>query len=208
MAGGIAHEIRNPLGISSAAAQILLECPENESLRKECAEKIYLGIKRASLIIEELLKFARPSDGRSELMNINDAIMETFTLIEKQLLLMRIEIKRNLYPYIPIMKAEKNLLQQAFLNIILNAGGTLTITTSINRNDRIVIVFEDTGCGIPIENVDKIFDPFFTTMPVGKGTGLGLSITYSIIRQHEGTIQVESTVGKGSAFTIQLPVKK
>lgn len=214
MAGGIAHEIRNPLGISSAAAQILLECPENESLRKECAEKIYLGIKRASLIIEELLKFARPSDGRSELMNINDAIMETFTLIEKQLLLMRIEIKRNLYPYIPIMKAEKNLLQQAFLNIILNAanampdGGTLTITTSINRNDRIVIVFEDTGCGIPIENVDKIFDPFFTTMPVGKGTGLGLSITYSIIKQHEGTIQVESTVGKGSAFTIQLPVKK
>lgn len=214
MAGGIAHEIRNPLGISSAAAQILLECPENESLRKECAEKIYLGIKRASLIIEELLKFARPSDGRSELMNINDAIMETFTLIEKQLLLMRIEIKKNLYPYIPIMKAEKNLLQQAFLNIILNAanampdGGTLTITTSINRNDRIVIVFEDTGCGIPIENVDKIFDPFFTTMPVGKGTGLGLSITYSIIKQHEGTIQVESTVGKGSAFTIQLPVKK
>lgn len=214
MAGGIAHEIRNPLGISSAAAQILLEYPENETLRKECAEKIYSGIKRASQIIEELLKFARPSEGRFEPTNVNNAIMETLTLIEKQMMLIRIEIKKDLDAHIPIIKAEKNLLKQAFLNMILNAanampeGGTLTLKTSTDGMNNILVFFKDTGCGIPAENIDRIFDPFFTTMPVGKGTGLGLSITYSIIKQHEGSIHVESAVGKGSTFTIQLPVKK
>ena len=214
MAGGIAHEIRNPLGISSAAAQLLLEYPENESLRKECAQKIYSGIKRASQIIEELLKFSHPSKGQFELTNINDAVVETLNLIEKQLVLTRIEIKKNLNSHIPVITAEKNLLKQAFLNMLLNAanamsdGGTLTITTETDGKNSVMIIFKDTGCGIPAENVDKIFDPFFTTMSVGKGTGLGLSITYSIIKHHEGTIHVESTVGKGTTFTIELPVKK
>lgn len=214
MAGGIAHEIRNPLGISSAAAQLLLEYPENETLRKESAQKIYSGIKRASQIIEELLKFSRPSEGRFEPTNINDALMETLTLIEKQLVLMRIEIKKNLASHIPIIESEKNLLKQAFLNMFLNAanampdGGVLTIATATDAKNNVLITFRDTGCGILSENVDKIFDPFFTTMPVGKGTGLGLSITYSIIKHHEGTIHVESSVGNGTAFTIQLPVKK
>ena len=87
-------------------------------------------------------------------------------------------------------------------------GGTLTLTTATDGKNSVMIGFRDTGCGIPSENVDKIFDPFFTTMPVGKGTGLGLSITYSIIKHHEGAILVESAVGKGTAFTIKLPVKK
>jgi PAS domain S-box-containing protein len=211
MAGGIAHEIRNPLGISSAAAQILLENPGSENLRKECAQKIYVGIKRASQIIEELLKFARPSQGRFELINVNDAIEETFTLIEKQLVLMQIEIQKNLSNTICLVKAEENLLKQAFLNIMLNAanamptGGVLAVTTSIDKDNKIMVKVNDTGCGIPSENLDRVFDPFFTTMAVGSGTGLGLSITYSIIKQHGGTIHVESTVGKGSTFTIQLP---
>lgn len=214
MAGGIAHEIRNPLGSSSAAAQILLEYTDNENLRKECAKRIYVGIERASRIIEELLKFARPSEGRFESININDAIMETFTLIEKQLVLMRIEIKKNLHTHIPLINGEKNLLKQAFLNMLLNAanampeGGTLTVTTLTDGKTKIMIVFNDTGSGIPAENIDKVFDPFFTTMPVGKGTGLGLSITYSIIKQHEGTIHVESSIGRGTTFTIQLPIQK
>lgn len=214
MAGGIAHEIRNPLGVSSAAVQLMLEYPENETLRKECALKVYSGIKRASQIIEELLKFARPSEGRYEPANVNDIIRETLTLIEKQLTLMRIDVTKNLAASLPILKVEKNLLKQAFLNMLLNAanamsdGGTLTVTTAFDGRDYVLIVFHDTGCGIPSENIDKIFDPFFTTMPVGKGTGLGLSITYSIIKHHEGAIFVESAEGKGTVFTIKLPVKK
>ena len=157
MAGGIAHEIRNPLGISSAAAQLLLEYPENETLRKECAQKIYSGIKRASQIIEELLKFVRPSEGRFELTNINDAVTETLTLIEKQLVLMRIEIKKNLDRHIPFVESEKNLLKQAFLNMLLNAanampdGGTLTLTTATDGKNSVLITFKDTGCGISSE---------------------------------------------------------
>ena len=87
-------------------------------------------------------------------------------------------------------------------------GGALTITTATDGKNSVMISFRDTGRGIPSENVDKIFDPFFTTMPVGKGTGLGLSITYSIIKHHAGSILVESAVGKGTAFTIKLPIKK
>ena len=213
MAGGIAHEIRNPLCISSAAAQILLANPDNEKLRMECAEKVYTGIKRASQIIEDLLKFTRPTEEHFELLNINNAIEETFNMIEKQLLLMRINVIKKLDLHIPIIRAEKNLLKQAFLNIILNAanampnGGTLTVTTLTHENNKILIIFKDTGCGIPLKNIDKIFDPFFSTMPVGQGTGLGLSITYSIIKHHGGAIHVESIVGKGSIFKIEIPIK-
>lgn len=87
-------------------------------------------------------------------------------------------------------------------------GGILTITTETDGKNSVMVIFKDTGRGISAENIDKIFDPFFTTMPVGKGTGLGLSITYSIIKHHEGTIHVESTAGKGTTFTIKLPIKK
>jgi len=213
MAGGIAHQIRNPLGISSAAAQILLERPENENLRKECAEKIYLGINRASKIIEELLKFVRPSEGRFEMTNVNNTINDTLTLVEKQIVVMRVEINKFFRKDMPLIKAEGSLLKQAFLNMILNAanampdGGTLSISTDV-ENDYILVIFKDTGYGISTENARKVFDPFFTTMPVGKGTGLGLSITYSIIKQHEGIINVNSAVGKGTTFTIRLPLKK
>ena len=107
----------------------------------------------------------------------------------------------------------RNLLQQVFGNIILNAcnampeGGQLIIETELNANsNEMEIRFTDTGCGIPEENLDRIFDPFFTTMPSGKGTGLGLSISYAIIKQHRGRIEVSSEVGVGSTFVVKLPV--
>ena len=87
-------------------------------------------------------------------------------------------------------------------------GGALTLTTATDGKNSVMIVFRDTGCGIPSENVDKIFDPFFTTMPVGKGTGLGLSITYSIIKHHEGAILVESAVGKRDCLYDQIADKE
>lgn len=214
LAGGIAHEIRNPLGVCSSAAQILLESPYDKKLQKECSEKIYSGIKRASHIIENLLRFARPSGGRLEPIKVNDVVDETISLIAEQIKLKRIKIEKKLSGNLPSIEGNGNLLKQVFLNMILNAansmgnGGTLTIITEIFDSKFVGITFSDTGCGIPEENLDKIFDPFFTTMPVGKGTGLGLSISYSIIKQHNGSIDIKSTAGKGSTFVIKLPVIK
>ncbi|HHT9125274.1 MAG TPA: PAS domain S-box protein [Candidatus Brocadiia bacterium] len=214
LAGGIAHEIRNPLGVSSAAAQLMLEYPDDAKLRCECSEKIYSGIQQASRIIEGLLRFARPSEGRFELTKINTIVEEALVLIARQMSLQQIKIRKCLAPNLPQVLVDKKLLEQVFLNLILNAanaipqGGDLTIFTRSNYTDSIKIIFKDTGCGIPEENLDKIFDPFFTTMPVGMGTGLGLSISYGIIKQHNGFIDVESIVGKGSTFTITLPIGK
>ncbi|MFH1926808.1 MAG: PAS domain S-box protein [Chloroflexota bacterium] len=212
MAGGIAHEIRNPLAISSAAAQLLLESPGDEKLRDEASRKIWSGIQRASYIIENLLRFARPPQERMTLMDISAALEETLSLLANQLRVQRIELRKDLAPGLPPVIGNKTLLQQVFSNMILNAcnampdGGSLTIATSARPDDQVQIEFADTGCGIPKKDLSNIFDPFFTTMPVGEGTGLGLSISYSIIKEHQGTVDVESKPGMGSTFTIRLPI--
>lgn len=213
LAGGIAHELRNPMAIACSAAQLFLGNPQDEKLGKECSEKIYASIRRASTIIEGLLKFARPTPKKMELTNVNDTLEETLTLVGKQIITQRVAIEKELYPFLPQVMADEKLLKQVFLNMILNAanampsGGKLTIKTE-RSGEYVKIVFKDTGVGIPEENLNKIFDPFFTTMPVGKGTGLGLSICYGIIKEHWGKIEVESVEGKGSTFIIFLPITK
>jgi signal transduction histidine kinase len=123
----------------------------------------------------------------------------------------RVKLEKDLAPDLPRVVGNKPLLQQVFSNMILNAcnampdGGSLTVATRATEA-RVEILFADTGAGIPTEHLSKIFDPFFTTMPVGKGVGLRLSISYSIIQQHQGTIDVVSQVGQGTIFTIRLPV--
>jgi PAS domain S-box-containing protein len=211
MAGGIAHEIRNPLAISSAAAQLLLDRPDDEQLRKEAVEKIYSGVQRTSYIIENLLKFARPPEERMVPTDITEALEETLSLLANQLRVQRVKLRKDLAPDLPPVVGNKPLLQQVFSNMILNAcnampdGGRLTVVTRATETG-VEIQFADTGVGISTEHLSKIFDPFFTTMPVGKGVGLGLSISYSIIQQHQGTIDVVSQVGQGTIFTIRLPV--
>lgn len=215
LAGGIAHEIRNPLGISSAAAQLFLEKPDDPQLLKECAQKIHSGIQRASEIIERLLQFARPTTRQSEPTNVNQVLEEALDLTSKQLVHQHISVQKELHGAVPLINADGKLLKQVFLNIVLNAynampkGGRLWIGTSVEKKQlphQIKITFEDNGMGISKEDIDKVFDPFFTTMPVGEGTGLGLSICYGIIKEHGGTIRVESTQGKGSTFIITLPL--
>jgi PAS domain S-box-containing protein len=211
MAGGIAHEIRNPLAISSAAAQLLLERPDDEEFRREAAEKIYSGIQRASYIIENLLKFARPPEERMVSVDVGEVLTETLALLANQLRVQRVGLRRDFASELPQVMGNKSLLQQVFSNMILNAcnampdGGSLNVITRVNADGQVEIAFADTGCGIPEEDLSKLFDPFFTTMPVGKGIGLGLSISYSIIKQHQGTIEVESQMGQGSTFTVRLP---
>lgn len=217
LAGGIAHEIRNPLGVSSAAAQLFLERPDDPQLLEECAQKIHSGIQRASEIIERLLQFARPTTRRSEPTNINQILEEALDLTSKQLVHQHISVQKEFHGAVPLINADGKLLKQVFLNIILNAsnamsgGGRLWIKTSVEKKQQphqIEITFKDSGPGIPKEDMDKVFDPFFTTMPVGEGTGLGLSICYGIIKEHGGTIRVESNLGRGSVFIITLPLIK
>jgi signal transduction histidine kinase len=225
MAGGIAHELRNPLGIISAAAQLLLERPDDIRLWVEGAKKIHNATLRASLIIESLVKFARPqNEGMGEL-DMQAVLEETLSLMDNQMALQKVTLQRHFQADLPRVYGNASLLQQVSTNMILNAcnampqGGTLTVSSrSIPRESHgspppsftdlgpwVEIAFSDTGRGIFEQHLSKIFDPFFTTMPVGKGTGLGLSISYGIIQQHQGSIEVESEMGQGTTFTIRLP---
>ncbi len=212
MAGGIAHEIRNPLAVCSSAAQFLMEDNPSQGFMKECAEKIRVGISRASGIIENLLRFARPSaNTQMEQVDLVSLLKETLSLVANQARIQKIALMSD-FPDRPVLVSGiAGLLQQAFMNLFLNAinampdGGTLTV--SVKKTEREVLVgVADTGHGISQEEMQKIFDPFYTTSPVGKGTGLGLSICYSIVRQHFGSIEADSVKGKGSTFTVRLPV--
>ncbi len=212
MAGGIAHELRNPLGIISASAQLLQESPEDVQLRNQGLQKISIATQRASLIIENLLKFTRSEGVRMKReIDLHAMLDETLALLSPQITLQKVVLERKNLPDFPHVYGSQEMLQQVFINLILNAcnsmsgGGTLTITVGTNAYQEVEIRFSDTGSGISPENISKIFDPFFTTMPVGKGVGLGLSISHSIIRQHHGTLEVQSQVGKGSTFIVRLP---
>lgn len=212
MAGGIAHEIRNPLGICSGAAQLMLKAPDNQELQQQCARQIYENIQRASTVIENLLKFARPADTQFRPVNINTVVHEALALVDSQVRDGHIRVTFQQCPEPVTVDGSPGLLHQVFANLILNGcqsmheDGRLTII--IGSDDKwITVTVSDTGCGIPAEDIDKVFDPFYTTKPVGQGVGLGLPICYSVIHQHGGTISASSQQGVGSTFTVKLPVK-
>jgi len=213
MASGIAHEIRNPLAVCSSAAQFLMKEDLSPVFRRECSEKIYTGIRKASEIIESLLRFARPKEKSVvELVDLVDTINETLSLVANQARIQKV-ITNTKLPRKPVMvSGVGNLLQQVFINLFLNAinampaGGVLEITMERVEKREVRVGVTDTGKGMSPAEIDKIFDPFYTTSPVGQGTGLGLSVSYSIIKQHFGSIEVESVPGRGTSFWVRLPV--
>ncbi|MEW6731756.1 MAG: ATP-binding protein [Acidobacteriota bacterium] len=212
MAGGIAHEIRNPLAICSSAAQFLMKDNISVEFRKECAEKIHAGLQRASIIIENLLRFARPA-AKTDITQVDlfYVLKETLALVANQAKIQKIEIAAYFLKEPVVINGIANLLQQMFMNIFLNAinampnGGLLNVTVE-KIDSEILIRVTDTGHGITSKDISNIFDPFYTTSPTGKGTGLGLSICYSIVKQHFGCIDVDSVEGKGSTFTLRFPL--
>jgi signal transduction histidine kinase len=212
MAGGIAHEIRNPLAVCSSAAQFLMKGDISPDFRKECADKVQKGIQRASDIIENLLKFARPSP-EAEMAEIDllSVLNETITLIFNQLKIQKIELRTTFPKGRVLVRGIANLIQQVFMNLFLNAinampdGGVLTISVKGLGNEVLVGV-ADTGHGISREDLHKIFDPFYTALPKSKGTGLGLSLCHSIVKLHFGSIEADSVEGKGSTFTVKFPI--
>jgi two-component system NtrC family sensor kinase len=215
LAAGVAHEINNPLGGILIYASLLMEDFEaSKDPRVQDLQKIVEEATRCKEIVKSLLEFGRQTDSRFEPIDINKAILDGLFFLEKQVLFHDIEIIKRLDQTLPFIEGDANQIKQVFMNIMVNAaeamserGGAFTITTgSTSDRSSIFISFQDEGTGIPSEIQSKIFDPFFTTKGVGKGTGLGLSTSYGIIQSHHGTIEVTSSPGKGTTFTIYLPI--
>lgn len=211
LAAGVAHEINNPLTGILTNSSLLLEDLTPGDPRREDVEVIVKETIRCREIVKRLLDFARQTKPMKQITNVNNLIDNIILLVRNQASFRNIEIIKILDGTVPEIMADTDQIQQVFINLILNAaeampkGGTLTIYSKLYDNGEFLsIQFTDTGQGIPEDAREKIFDPFFTTKE--QGTGLGLSISYGIIEQHGGTISVESRVGKGSKFIIQLPI--
>jgi two-component system NtrC family sensor kinase len=212
MISGVAHELNNPLTSIIGNAQLL----EKRDIPDEIKSKLDVIIKesiRSSKIVAGLLSFAREHKPERKMININNTLMESLKLREYDLRVSNIEVQTLLSEDLPETSADAYQLHQVFINIINNARdalsdqdkGALAIRT-YRKDDAILIEFEDNGPGIPDDYTNKIFDPFFTTKEAGKGTGLGLSMAYGIIKEHRGTIFVESKTGKGAKFIVMLPI--
>ncbi len=219
LAASVVHEINNPLAGILNYLRLMIKILSRGGTTEEQVEKFrkYLSVveketDRCSRIVSNLLAFSRKSKMEYAQMGVNELLERSIMLSQHKMTLQNIQIKTDLDPELPNIQGDFNQLQQCVINLIFNAidampqGGVLTVSSSFQPKEGMVqIRVADTGCGIAEENLPSIFDPFFTTKTEGKGLGLGLSTVSGIVERHKGTIQVESRVGKGTAFTISLP---
>jgi PAS domain S-box-containing protein len=214
MAAGIAHEINNPLTGVIGYAQLLVDREDIPlDIRRDLAA-INDGAQRVAGIVSRLLAFSRQTKLERRLVSINELIESTLALRDYHLKVNNIKVVTRLASDLPETVADPGQLQQVFLNLIVNAEtemklahdkGRLTITTEKSDNT-IKVRVKDNGPGIKPQLMNRIFDPFFTTREVGQGTGLGLSLSYGIVAEHKGKIYVESKLGKGATFVVELPI--
>jgi histidine kinase len=224
MSAGVAHELNQPLSViktsaSFLAKKIVRDEPVSPQILRELADEMDSQVDRASLIINHLRQFGRKTDIRKVNVQLNDCISGTFTVLGRQLEVHGIEVDLSLDDALPPIRGDRNRLEQVFLNLIMNARDamdekeeipgqdvekTLKISSQTENNE-VVVEISDTGLGMSEAVKEKVFEPFFTTKPVGKGTGLGLSISFGIVRDYDGTIEVESEEGRGTKFTIRFP---
>lgn len=219
MAAGIAHELNNPLTTVTGFVELALdELPPDSTLLPDL-KLVLEESHRARGVVRRLLDFSRPVEDQRVRADINELVDQVIPLVNHLARTGGVTIVMKLHENLPWVSLDPNQIKQVFLNLIHNGlqampyGGTLSVSTNIVRReglarmgDWITISVEDTGEGILKENLERIFEPFFSTRPAGKGTGLGLSVSYGIISSHGGFIEVESEVGKGSNFTLYLPV--
>jgi two-component system NtrC family sensor kinase len=221
LSAGVAHEINNPLGGILGYTQFILAklgktefTVDDFKTYRKYLEYIERESQRCKQIVESLLTFSRKSSEKFESVDIKSTMETIFFILKHPLELQNIKITIEYAPQLLQVFGNTNQLQQVFTNIIINAqqvmpnGGELIISAKVvgeDKKKKVAISFQDTGCGIPKESLERIFEPFFTTKQEMKSIGLGLSICYQIIQEHNGEILVESEVGKGSKFTVILP---
>jgi two-component system NtrC family sensor kinase len=198
----------------SITAEALLESRDDyppERIEKMLGD-IFTQAERASATVKNLLDFTRVDHSPPESVSATELIRSSLRLVGNEALLSSVQVQNDLPDHLPRVRGHFRNLQQLFLNLFLNAiqampdGGTLSVRAAVENGEFVKVGVADTGCGIPKECIDRIFEPFFTTKPIGQGTGLGLSVSYGIIQEVGGRITVESEPGKGTAFSVFLPV--
>jgi two-component system, NtrC family, sensor kinase len=215
LVSGVAHELNNPIN------NIILTIDSLTGSRKISAERrldmlndILSQAERASEIVKNLLDFSRSDTALIEALDIVNVLKQTIRITENEVTVNNIKLHLDLAADLPLVRGNRQSLHQVFINMLTNAihampsGGELSVSAALGPDGKIVITVRDTGSGISEEHLPYIFDPFFTTKKVRQGTGLGLSVSYGIIKKHGGRISVDSAPGKGSTFTVVLPVSE
>jgi len=213
LAADVAHELNNPLQGIVTYSHLLKERGANGDGGRAWIEKIVTQADRSTKIIRGLLDFARPQTPHKRPVSVNALLEQCIALVEDQALFQNIQVEKRFASDLPSVVIDPSLIQQVFMNLIINAaeampeGGRLALRTGLDAVTKMVEVeFADTGHGIRKEDLDRVFEPFFTTKAVGHGTGLGLAISFGIVKEHHGTIAVESQPDRGTTFTVSLPV--
>ena len=213
LAAGLAHEFNNLLGGILGYVSFLKQDTPPDSPTYPDLIALEQVVHRAADFTRQLLVFARQSSEREEVFSLNEVVRSVVNLL-KHTLSSSIRVELDLQPDVPLVHGDPAQIQQAVLNLCLNAcdampeGGELLLSTRrVERSGQVGVklVVADTGIGMDEETLSRIFEPFFSTKPRGKGTGLGLSTTYSIVKRHGGTIDVESKLGEGTVFEIEFP---
>jgi two-component system NtrC family sensor kinase len=226
--GALKRYVEDLLGLLDEYAQVEAELPEASRQRmaaaRERAELDYLredvvaliaesidGTTRVRKIVQDLRDFSRAGDSEWKIIDLHSGIESTLNVVWNELKY-KAEVIRE-FGELPDVECLPSQLNQVYLNLLVNAAQAIPergkiIIRTCRDGDFVRIAVQDTGCGIPPEIRARIFDPFFTTKPVGKGTGLGLSVTYGIVERHGGRIELESEPGKGSTFTVVLPIRQ
>jgi signal transduction histidine kinase len=215
VAAGVAHEVKNPLAIIIQGVEYLKSCLGSDAGLMDASSRIEKSALRADNIVKGLLGYARQITLKPGEGDIVPVIEETLSFVEHQLKDRQIKVERHFAPDLPLVIMDSNQIKQVFTNLFTNAieampeGGALGIRTEMagpsERQGYLKIVVSDSGVGIPEDRIRNVFDPFFTTKDNEGNTGLGLSISKGIIDNHQGSIEIKSTPGKGTHVMIELP---
>ena len=217
MAAGVAHELNNPLTTVVGFSELVLESLPSDSPQRADMVVVLKEARRARDVVRRLLDFSRQSETLRTKADLNELIRDVLSLMQHMFHINGVSISTVFDERLPWVSIDRNQMKQVFLNLFHNAlnampgGGELSIET--RQTPRYGLPFasvsiKDNGTGISSDNLSRIFEPFFTTRAGQGGTGLGLSVTYGIISEHDGAIEVESSPGKGSTFTVFLPLKE